>query len=255
MKLKMKKFLGFFIFGIVVFLSQGVKETYAQTFKLELANPSQTISVGSAFQVKILINTGEQQAINGDALISFEPAKVSIDTAVTGDFFSYFSASPLGGVDNKFLASSWEESVAHAKTSSTDTLFATLSLTAKASGTTSLSFDCTAGSEADSNINKASDSTDILNCSVLAPLSLTIGSGGGAAEASPTPGGADSLTPTDTPPSGSVTSTPIPTSTPKPTSTPRPTISVLPRSGVVEVTFTALGIGILLTVVGALSIL
>ncbi|MCJ7740108.1 hypothetical protein MUP32_02195, partial [Candidatus Microgenomates bacterium] len=251
---KMKKFLVFFIFGIVAFLSVGAKETYAQTFKLELANPSQTISVGSAFQVKVLINTGGQQAINGDALISFDPAKVSIDTAVTGDFFSYFSASPLGGADNKYLASSWEESVAHAKTSSTDTLFATLSLTAKTNGTTSLSFDCTAGNEADSNINKASDSTDILNCSVLAPLNLTIGSGG-AAEASPTPGGADSLTPTVTPPSGSVTSTPIPTSTPKPTSTPRPTISVLPRSGVVEVTFTALGIGILLTVMGALSIL
>ncbi len=247
----MKKFLGFFIFGIVAFLSLGAKETYAQTFKLELANPSQTISVGSAFQVKVLINTGGQQAINGDALITFNPAAVSVDSAVTGSFFSYFSANPLGGTNNKYLVSSWEESVAHAKTTSADTLFATMSLTAKTNGTTSLSFDCTAGNEADSNINKASDSTDILNCSGLTPLSLTIGSGGDVA-ASPTPGG---LTPTVAPTSSAGELIPTETPIPRPTSTPKPTISVLPRSGVVEVTFTVLGIGILLTVIGALGIL
>ena len=240
----MKKLLIFAFCGILFFLTATVNAAYAQIFKLELADPAVPIAVGGNFQVKILINTGGQPAINGDALLSFENTKLGITLTQTGNFFSYFSANPLGGTANKYLVSSWEESVAHAKSSTTDTLFATMTLTAKAAGTTSLSFDCTAGNEADSNINRSSDSQDVINCSSLTPLSLTIGGGGGV-----TPrGGSPTLAPLPT-------ATPRPTNTPVPTSTPRPTISILPRSGTAEVTFGVMAAGIFLTVIGVLSIL
>lgn len=235
----------------ILFLTTVVGAAYAQTFKFELVNPTQTISAGKNFQVKVLINTGSVQAINGDALIVFDPTKLGINGSQTGNFFSYFSGNKLGGSNSKYLVSSWEESVAHAKSSSADTLLATLDVNAAGgTGATTLSFECQVGSEADTNINQASDSKDIVKCADLKTLSLNIG----AAQTGPTATPSPSLkpSPTSTP---SATLTPRPTSTPIPTNTPKPTVSVLPRSGTAEITIAALGIGALLTVFGILIIL
>lgn len=232
----------------ILFLTTVVGAAYAQTFKFELVNPTQTISAGKNFQVKVLINTGGVQAINGDALIVFDPAKLGINGSQTNNFFSYFSGNKLGGSNSKYLVSSWEESVAHAKSASADTLFATLDVNAAGgTGATTLSFECQAGSEADTNINQASDSKDIVKCADLKTLSLNIG-----AATTGTPSPTLKPSPTGTP---SATLTPRPTSTPIPTNTPRPTVSVLPRSGTAEITIAALGIGALLTVFGILIIL
>jgi len=232
-------------------------EVNAQTFKFQLSNPSQSIKVGDNFDVKVMINTASEQTINGDALITFEPAKINVDKSKLSElvkqpnppFFTYFSANMLGGSNNKLLISSWEESIARPKSSSTDTLFATLTFSAVSNGTTNLSFDCTSGNEADSNINRASDSKDIIKCP-LPTLSLNIG----GAQPTTTPSATPIVTaaPTSTP---SATPTKRPTSTPVPTNTPRPTVSVLPRAGAVEVTLGALGVGIVLTVAGVLFIL
>ena len=232
----------------VLLLVASVSAAYAQTYKLELVNPSQTISAGNNFQVKILINTGGIQTINGDTLVVFEPLKVTMNSAQTGNFFTYFSGNNLGGVNNKYLVSSWEESISRPKSSNADTLFATLDLNAKAQGSTTLSFECKDGNEADTNINQASDSKDIVKCSDLKTLTVNIGAGAPTGTPSPTlkPG------PTSTP---SATLTPRPTSTPIPTNTPRPTVAELPRSGTTEITIVALGIGALLTVFGILIIL
>jgi hypothetical protein len=270
-----------FIFCMLAFL-RVADAAYAQSFKFQLSNVTQTIQVGSQFQVRVMIETGNQQTINGDALINFDPNKVSIDNATSGNFFTYFSAVPISGTSNQYLVSSWEESVAHAKSTAADTLFATLTLTAKQAGSTALSFECTSGSEADSNINRSSDSQDILsNCGALVPLSLTIGSGGGGGSTTPSstpvPTGSGSGTGTTSPsatpiPTAIVSSptptviptatlTPIPTNTPAPTATtapsatPRPSVAVLPRAGTTEITTMAIGVGLLLTVAGALFIL
>lgn len=249
----MKVILTVFIIFILFVASALASNVYAQTFKFELADPSASISAGSTFKVKVLINTNGQETINGDALIKFDDTKVSIDSAQKENFFTYFSANPLGGTTNKYLISSWEESVAHAKSSTTDTLFATTTLTAKASGSTALSFECTAGTEADSNINRASDARDIINCSALQPLSLTIGSAGPTS----TPGG-PTVAPTSTPiPTSAPTAVPTarPTSPPVPTAVPRTPVSQLPRAGVIDTTIKALGIGSLLTIIGILAML
>ena len=246
------KLLARSIFIAVVFLlAGGVQGAYAQYFKFDASSVTQPVPVGSTFNVKILINTAGVGVIAGDALFGFDPSKVSIDSAESGNFFTYFSGTPLGGANNKYLVSGWEESVSSAKSSSSDTLFATLSLTAKTSGTAVLSFDCTVGSEADSNINQASDSKDIIKCSEMTPVTIALGTGG------PTTGPTSPPVTTEPTPTSEpiATSTPVPTSVSIPTNTPHPVVSAVPRSGVAEVTFVALGVGVLLTIVGALLIL
>lgn len=247
---------------IILFAASSVfaENANAQVFKFQLANPSETITKDKNFQVKIMINTAGKATNNGDALINFDPVKVSINSATTGNFFHSFSdAGLLGGTTNKYLVSSWE-GVGYEKTASTDTLFATLDLTAKACGSASLSFDCTAGSEADSNINQSSDSKDIIQCP-LQPLNFTVICGSTTPTLTPGPTSSPSATPkvtpspTSAPSSPSATPTKKPTSTLAPTSTIKPTVSVLPRSGAAEITFLGLGIGVLLTVVGVLFIL
>ncbi len=246
----MKKTIVLIVRSLLValfFLLMGnVRAVYAQYFKFDVSGVTQPVAVGSTFKVKVLINTTGTQVITGDALISFDSSKVSINSAESGDFFTYFSGTSVGGANNKYLVSGWEEDIASAKTASSDTLFATLNLTAKVDGAAVLSFDCTSGSEADSNINQASDSKDIINCSQMTPVTITIGSGGSTTAPTSTP------VPTTTQVAPSATPVP-PTSVP--TRVTAPTVSVLPRSGIMEVTFAAFGIGVVLTVIGALLIL
>jgi len=264
----MKRILSRIIIAVILLLVISPVQASAQYFKLELAKPAG--SQCGDFQVKVLINTAGVKSINGDALINFEDSKVAVDSATTGSFFTYFNASPLSGTNNKYLVTSWEESIAHSKSASTDTLFATLNLKAKTSGNTKLSFVCDPGDGSGSHINRETDATDILKCSSLATLSFDVSgatcgtSPTAPATASPTPlknltpspGSTPSATPTFVPTSTpKPTSTPIPTNTPNPTSTPRPTVAQLPRAGLIDDTVKALGLGSVLTLLGILFIL
>src|SRR3989338_3609490 len=65
-----------------------------------LADPGTTINVGDAFAVNILINTQDIDTINGDALFTFEPVNIRVDSASTGNFFTYFASSPLDGYND-----------------------------------------------------------------------------------------------------------------------------------------------------------
>lgn len=252
----------------ILFLTLAKQPAFAQGMKLQLVNPQQQVSVGDTFEVKLMINTGGVDTINADALLLLDSSKVSITDAQTEQFYTYFSHVPLSGNPNQYLISSWEESIAHAKSATTDTALATLTVTANAAGSTTISFVCAPQTEADSNINRASDSSDILtSCSGLTPLSLSIGdSGNPGGDSTPTPTTATPGNPTATPIAGSgtaPTSTPSPTATPKPTSTPRPTatpiptsavgptVAVLPRAGAVQTTVMGMGMAALLLTVGA----
>jgi len=242
--------------SVLLVLSIGTGAAYAQVYKFELSNPSIPIAVGSNFDVKVFINTGGQAVNSGDALLIFDPTKVLINSAADGQFFEYFSEGALGGFNNKYLVSAWENP-GHEKTAATDTLFSTLNLKAVASGSSTLKFDCTAGTDADTNINRSSDSKDIADCSALTLLTLNIGGGvTGTPTASPGP--------TAGPTVPAATSTPIPTNTPTPTPTAKPTnvptatkavTPTLYRAGNMSVTMTAVGVGVILTIVGVLAIL
>lgn len=243
---------------IIVFLTilPGVNKVSAQVLKMQLANPSAAISPNSTFTVNLLINTAGKQTLGADAMIVFDPAKVSIDSAAAASptFYSFFSAnSPclLGGFTNKCYINAWDDSVAHQKSSTTDTLMATMSLKAKATGATSLTWECTS-LNTDTNIVLATDNSDIIKCADLTPLVLNIGSSGPTgtpAPTVPTTTPAPTVIPTATP---TPSPTPLPTATPTriPTATPRPTVAILPNAGSTEVTVFALGLGIILTIVG-----
>src|SRR4030065_1843097 len=163
--------LTFFLFFIAVKFAGAV---YAQYMKLELENPGQQINVGDVFNVNVLINTQGVEAINGDTLILFDPTKINILNGTSRNFFTFSFSTMISGVENKFLASSWEESIAHAKSSTTDMPFYTISIKAEGKAQTQLAFECATGSEADTNINRSSDSADVVKCP-LQPLNLNIG--------------------------------------------------------------------------------
>lgn len=254
-KVFIKIILIILISGALFFSSVKANEVYAQYFKFELVDPSKQCG---DFQVKILINTAGVKTINGDTLIVFDNNKLNIESAQTGNFYNYFMANPVSGTNNKYLITSWEESVAHAQSSTVDTLFATLNLKAKAAGSTNLSFLCDSGRDGTgSHINRDSDSADILKCNLLQPLTLSL-TGASCDGVSPTPTENLTPSPSSTPlatPTARPTSTPVPTSPPAPTNTPRPTVSQLPRAGIIDSTLTALGLGSLLTIVGILFML
>lgn len=238
------------VLSLVFIFSTFRSEAFAQYFTLQLSGDGSTVDCGQNFQTKILINTLGEKTVSADALIKYDPTKVkiNIDKSVKGDFYTYFSANPLGGANDKVLISSWEESIAHEKSTTTDTLMATLDMTPLSAGSTTLSFDCVGTTGSDSNINRSLDFSDIIKCADNKPLTFTI-SGTGACTSTPsatmTPG------PTSTP---SATPTEKPTSTPVPTHTIVPTVSILPNAGSTKVTLAAVAFGLILTIVGILFI-
>ncbi|MBI4067126.1 hypothetical protein HY407_01985 [Candidatus Gottesmanbacteria bacterium] len=207
-----------FLFLIFLLLHNLVKEkAYAQTLSFEPT--SLGVVVGQKLTVTININTVNQQTSGADAMIVYDPNILSIDSVPTnGGFYTSFAANPITGT-NKYLISGFENPGSTELKSGTGVL-ATIEFSAKANGTSTVSLECVAGSKADSNIIKGSDSSDIIDCDSLITASYTVG-------------------PAD--------ATPITTGTSDPTG--------LPRSGSTEVTVIAVGAGILLTVIGLALIL
>ncbi len=241
----MKSFiLSILIVVLLLTISAQVNAVYAQSFKFQLANPATpAAAAGGTFDVKVLINTAAKQVLGADAIATFDGTKVGIKSSQKGTFFEVFQDHSIGGTTNKYLLSAWQSTEVNPVSSSADTLFSTLTFDAKAGGPVTISLDCTSGST-DSNIWDTAQ-TDIIKCAETLPLTINIGAAATPA-ATLTPG------PTATP---AATVTPRPTSTPVPTNTPRPTIAELPRTGAAEVTFAALGFGLVLTIVGILVIL
>ena len=272
----MKNFRSWLIIIALFLVSVGKAEAAGiPGYKLELADPNQTICNNSLFQVNVFINTDGQETIGGDVLLNFDPAKLNIQSGESANFFTYSLDTPLSGVNNKYLISSWEESTTRAKTSADFDLFYTLNVKAVSAGSSQLTFDCTNGTEADTNINLASDSSDIVSCP-LPPITVPVSSscqGSGPTSPPPppsdpttppvqdptaTPGGGNGIGDTTPPTATPVPPTPIPTATPiPPTRTPIPTsaIEILPRAGIAQVTLGALGLGSILTIVGLLFML
>lgn len=200
-----------FILSIITIFAGGifitVSPSYAQTLSFE---PTQKgVSIGESFTVKININTSSQQTSGADAQITYDSNVLQIGTISSGGFYSNFGSNPVSGEPNKYTISGFETDSTSTKTG-TGT-FAQIIFTGKASGTSTVSFDCTAGNTTDSNIIKVGGD-DIITCASLSTASYTVGGGGGS------------------------NNTPAPTN--------------LPVTGSTEVTMVAVGVGILLTVLG-----
>lgn len=236
------KFIFTLLIIFILFISSAsLGSVFAQTYKFQLGSPATpAATVGKDFDVKVLINTTGKQTLGGDAIVIFDSNILGIKSAQKGTFYEVFQDHTIGGTTNKYLLSAWQTTEVNPVSATADSLFGTVTFTAKTAGNTTLSFDCTSGS-IDSNIWDTTQA-DILKCADVKPLTFTIGGPG------PTATPAATMTPAPT-------AIPQPTSTPAPTNTPRPTISILPRSGTAEITIGALGIGALLTIVGFLVIL
>ena len=78
----MRLFLTIIILSFFFISSAFASPVSAQGFKFDPVTSPQQVCQGSNFAVKVLINTAGQQTINGDALITFDPAKVSINAVI-----------------------------------------------------------------------------------------------------------------------------------------------------------------------------
>jgi len=201
------------LFGL--FLVRG--EVFAQTLSFE---PTQKgVAKSGQFTVKININTSGQQTSGADAVITYDPAVLTVESVSSGGFYSNFGSNPVEGASNKYGINAFETDSTSTKTG-TGTI-AQIVFTGKEDGTSSVTFDCTAGSTTDSNIIKAGTADDIINCTNLVSASYTVGGGG-------SDGGDDGGNGIN------------------------PTTTVLPRSGAVEVTILGLGLGVVVTLLGLL---
>lgn len=213
----MKKLILIIIVLITVLAVIKPRSAFAQTLSFDPTSGG--FNMNQQFTVKINVNTGGQQTTGADALVTFDPTILSIVSATNGGFYTNFANNPISGVSNQYLISGFETDPTSIK-SGTGTL-ATVTFKGIANGTSAVSFNCSAGSKSDSNIIQQGSANDIINCGALASASYTIG-------------------PANATPITSCTST----------GNCPPTPSTLPRSGTVEVTIAAVGIGIVLTLVG-----
>lgn len=211
----MKKYFILIVFILILFPLIKPQSVLAQTMSFD---PSTMGAVsGNQFSVNININTGSQQTSSADAMILFDSSILAIQSVSNGGFYSQFASNPISGTTNKYLISGFEVSPLTYKSGSG--VLATIVFQAKSNGTSPVSFECTPGSSADTNIALGTTAADIINCSALTPANYTVG------------------------PSGA---TPVTQNTSGNSATP----SVLPRSGSTEVTFVALGVGVILAVIG-----
>ncbi len=182
--------------------------------------------VGAEFQVKVKIDTDQQEAMASDALINFDSSKLTIVRVSKGDFFSGFDYN-IDADNGRLTIYAFSEQALQTKSGTGD--LAIITLRTNDSGAATLSFLCQAGNDADSAIWDA-QGNDLIDCAANGSANFTIGGGGTGAEPttapSPTPasggdnGGGEAAVPT-----------PVPTETSTPPEAATPTPSQLPETG------------------------
>jgi len=152
-----------------------------------LVPEKQIVSVGSAFDVEVWINTDGLPVRNGDVVLQYDAAKLQPTTITTGGSGNARLFFP----DNFHqIISPGVMYIGGTVTTPNDTrtgigILATIQFQTLQAGTASVSFDCTPGKTSDTNIGKNdSYATDIVNCAALVNGNYTITQAGGA---TPTP--------------------------------------------------------------------
>lgn len=202
----MKKFI--FILLFVLINPSGV---LAAT--ISLSPQARIVKPGETFSIDVIIDTKGESVISADALFTHDKTLMEAITVTDGTFFP----------DNYHLLTPGEPLVAGALSKTGESYtgtgkIATITFKALKEGLDTLTFKCTPGKTADTNIAKASDGSDIVECSALIDGKYTISS---------------TLTP----------------------GAPTPTPNSLPNAGNISTTFIAMAVGILLTIVGIVVIL
>lgn len=199
---------------------------------LTLSPTTKTVTNGSQFDVVIGVNSETEKVIGIDIVSTFDASKLEIvsvskgNVPDTGYSFTYSSSSPI--INNstgrlEVTLPSANSSVYEGVVANHELLKVTFK--AKATGTATFNFACSADSVTDSNIINQSGS-DVISCGSNDSGSYTINEGSGS-------------NPTSVP-----TSTSTSTSTPVPTTAGATPTTTLPSAGIVETTVGLLVFGL-----------
>lgn len=220
----------FWLLVVFIFAGYGflVSPVLAASPHLEFSPSSGVITTGGT-NIIVKIDTAGQAAKSAKAVINFDAAKLEVASIQAGDFFDDVSHNIYNSTGQVVINANLSlGSMLESKTG-TGTL-ATMTVKAKASsGTAAMTFDCTAGSSTDSNINDPTP-VDIIVCASNVNGSYTLGSGG-TTTTSPSPSAASGTGGTTSPspsPSAVAVSGGTGGAAPVPvTGTPLPTIILL----------------------------
>lgn len=188
----------FYLFGLLLFfLLPLVSRAWAlnQAF-FSLSPPDSLPRVGETFDVDITLNTDEAKAKSAAAVLTFDPAKLSVVSLTPGALFSSYqkSVDDLGKIT---LSGTMAETTA---SFSGIGKFGTITLQGLASGSTTVSFSCTSGVTTDTNVIQVLTGANVVDCQRLSSSSISIAAAVGAPTAAPTvapsPPPAGSLKPT-----------------------------------------------------------
>lgn len=199
----------FIIFLVIVSLVSSSDAMAAGSLSL-----SPSSGTGSQFSVQVILDTGDNEVVETDVVLSYDSSVLQVKEVVFGDLFPVnvdtddpgsgtlrtYSYFPKSGVSNGFIGAG---------------VLMTIEFAGLIPGSSTLSFDCIAGGTSDSNIIGEGFIGDVLDCGLVVNGVYTVDGTGGAI-----------VTPTSSAETGITTPSPAPTVIPTniPTLTPTPKI-------------------------------
>ena len=219
-KLKIREHLRFLWCLFVAGIFLVTFATRVEAARLSFDPVTLTASPSSTFTVRVRVDTTGVATTNSEALITFDSNLLEVTNVAAGDFYpEHFKTIGTGSVR-----------LGGTVTSPTDTrtgtgIISTMTLRAKTTGVAKLTFDCIAGQTTESNVTRANDAVDVIDCTQLVAGTYTLGTAVATTPTTAPIGGAS--------PSGTLTPTPK-----------------LPTTGTAEVGMFLGGIGIFAVLVG-----
>lgn len=167
------------LFTIYYLLSVPIAYAAGATFSLSPASGSHNI--GSVFSVNVILNTGSNETSGADAILIYEPAKLSAQSITAGAIYDSYPIKTINATAGKILISGITSNAS--SSFSGNGTFATIAFKPLVSGTSTLRFDFKANEPTDSNVaKKGTQGEDILTSVSNATYTITSGS------VTPTPG-------------------------------------------------------------------
>lgn len=166
---------------------------------LSLSPASQSAAVGQTFDVNVVLNTGGAACNSTDVILTYNPQIIKVQSVSFGSspLFVSTNTSTPDNTNGKLILNSSVMSSAFAY-NGTGTL-ATITFKGEATGSSAVTFTCTAATtNGDTNVWNT-QAQDIVNCSANIGGNYTITAAGNPT-ATPTPGNGETPTATPTPP-------------------------------------------------------
>lgn len=126
---------------------------------------------GSDFSVTVKIDTGQKEAMAGDAVINFDSSRLTVVQVTNGGFFSGFDYDVESG-SGRLTIYAFSEQALQTKSGTGD--LAVITFKVASGGTASVSFLCQAGNDTDSAIWDA-QGNDLIDCAANGSGSYSLG--------------------------------------------------------------------------------